>query len=102
MILALSFGRRGRLNWYDPIFVGLALLVVYPDSVIEKISDITGKTYGLMAYLGVVLSGVAGLTILTITLLPNYPKLQWWYPVLFTAGLAVFRSIHHVLVSLFD
>ena len=94
-------GRRGRWNWYDALFLILALAIVYPDRILDWLSEKTGRVWdGRHLVVFEVLA--IGVTVAAACLLmPHYPKLQWWYPILFVGLISLFRLLHWLLVKLF-
>ena len=88
----IVFG-RGRLDWYDFVFIALAGIIVYPDEILDWVGSKTGKHFTWKHI--VLLEAIALVTLALITwgLLPNYPRLQWWKPLLAVAIVAVFRGI---------
>jgi inner membrane protein involved in colicin E2 resistance len=85
---------RSRWHWYDFIIVGLAFAIVYPDKILNWISERTGKTYGWkhLIWLEVIAIGL---------LMPSYPNLEWWYPLMVTAALGLVRAIMKFLMTIF-
>jgi hypothetical protein len=49
--------RRGRLNGYDVVLLALAAAIVYPDKVLEWLSERTGRVFGWFHVM--VLEGIA-------------------------------------------
>jgi hypothetical protein len=96
----MRFG-RGRWHWYDFIIVGLAAVIVYPDKVLDWIGDRTGGVFGFrhVVYIEVV---AIGLMFVVMTLLmPVYPKLEWWYPLLYVGLLGLFRFFMSIVIGMF-
>ncbi|MBN9690472.1 MAG: hypothetical protein J0M24_09540 [Verrucomicrobia bacterium] len=84
---------RGYLEWYEVLLLGLAAVVVYPDKVLEWIGEWTGWSLGFrhLIYLEMV---ALGLIVLAMSLLmPAYPQLAWWKPILMIGFLGVVRLI---------
>ena len=50
LILARVAG-SGGLSWFGLLFLGLAIVIVYPDVVLDGLSRKTGKILGLKAML---------------------------------------------------
>ena len=96
------FRSRGKLNWYDPILLGLAALMVFPDYVLAWISDRTGRSFNVLHLVAVVVVGFALTALFMMLLMPYEPRLRWWQPALFVGVLAVFRLIYSFCNSLFD
>ena len=81
------------MNWYDIALVALAAAIVYPDKVLEWLSERTGRAF---AWFHVVVLEVVAITLMGVTMLvlmPMYPKLEWWHPVLYVGMLASIRVI---------
>lgn len=38
--------RRGRIHWYDIVLLALAAAIVYPDKVLDWLSERTGRAFG--------------------------------------------------------
>jgi hypothetical protein len=96
----MRFG-RGRINWYDLIFIGLAAMAVYPDKVLDWASGITGKKFGWRHLIALELIILGLLTLTMHLLMPHYPKLQWWYPLIFIGILTLVRGIQTLVVGMF-
>lgn len=93
--------RRGGLHWYELIFLGLAAAMVYPDKILEWMSARTGRALGwghliLIEVVAVVLAVVA-----VVLLMPMYPRLEWWHPLLCVGLLAMIRAITALVTSFF-
>ena len=96
----MRFG-RGRWHWYDIILVGLAAIIVYPDKVLEWLSERTGRELGWLHLILIEVVAI-GLTVIAMVLLmPAYPKLEWWYPILFVGMLALFRIVIWFIKQMF-
>ena len=93
---------RGRWNWYDVIIVALAVVIVYPDKVLDWIGERTGYAFDWRHIL--VLEGITvGLMMAAMALLmPMYPRLHWWEPLLFTGFFALLRFFMWCVARLFD
>jgi hypothetical protein len=96
----MRFG-RGRWHWYDFVIAALAAVIVYPDKVLDWIGDRTGLGFNWRHVL--LLEGIAvGLMFAVMALLmPMYPRLHWWHPLLFTSFFALMRFIMWCVVRLF-
>jgi hypothetical protein len=92
---------RSGPPWYYYLLLGLAAMIVYPDKILDELSDRTGREFGWQYVL--VLEAVAiGLMIVAMHLLtPRYPKLTWWLPVLFVGGIAAIRFLMWRVVRMF-
>ena len=78
----------------------IAAAIVYPDKVLDWIGERTGRAFSWrhVVWLEVV---AIGLMIIAMTLLmPVYPKLQWWYPLLFVGMLALIRGIMWLVIEM--
>lgn len=93
--------RRGRFDWYDPILIGLAALIVYPDVVLNWIGDRIGRTFGWIHLVLLEVAAIGSMIGLTAWLMPQYPRLQWWYPLLFVGVFATFRALRWLINQLF-
>ena len=85
--------RHTRADWYDFLLLGLAAVVVYPDKVAEWIAEWTGWSLGVrhLIYVEIV---ALGLIVLAMSLLmPAYPNLHWWQPLVWIGFLGVVRLI---------
>jgi hypothetical protein len=92
---------RGRWRWYNLIILGLSAAIVYPDKVLGWIEDRTGRAFGWRHIILLEVISV-GLLILVMTLLISvYPRLDWWYPVLFVGLLAVVRVMMWLALQFF-
>src|SRR4051812_43879095 len=96
----MAFG-RSRIAWYDILLIGLAAAIVYPDKCLDWIGERTGRAFGLrhVVFLQVVAFGL--LIIAMILLMPVYPKLHWWHPLVFVGMLGLFRVIARFITALF-
>jgi hypothetical protein len=96
----MRFG-RGRWHWYDIIIVGLAAVIVYPDRLLDWIGERTGRAFG---WWHVVLLEVVAASLMFLSmalLMPVYPRLEWWYPVLFVGVLGLLRAAMWFVSELF-
>jgi hypothetical protein len=93
--------RRGRYHWYDFVLLGLAAAIVYPDKILEWISDCTGKTFNWLhlLLLEVILVGIA--IGVTAWLKSAYPALEWWRPLMMVAIVAAIRFLMWVVTQMF-
>jgi hypothetical protein len=98
--MRFGFG-RARWHWYDIIIVGLAAAIVYPDKVLDWVGERTGKAFGWRHIIWLEVIAI-GLMIFAMTLLmPIYPRLEWWYPLLLVGAFALLRGIMWVLLEMF-
>jgi hypothetical protein len=96
----MRFGRRGA-HWYDFVIGAIALAIVYPDVVLGWLSERTGKAYGWLHLMGFEIIAVAVMTGTMMALMPHYPKLTWWQPLLFVGMVTAFRFLMWVVVKIF-
>ncbi|MBI5773287.1 MAG: hypothetical protein HZA89_06035 [Verrucomicrobia bacterium] len=91
----------GRLSWYDLIIFGLSIMIVFPDKVLNWIGERTGKAFGWWHIVLLEIIAV-GLLIIAMTLLmPIYPKLYWWYPLLCIGVSGVIRMLMWFISEMF-
>jgi hypothetical protein len=93
--------RRGRIDWYDIVFLGIAAMMVYPDRILDWLGELTGRTFGgwyLMLIEGIAITLMVGTMLL---LMPLYPKLQWWHPLASVGLLAGVRVATWLVVRMF-
>lgn len=76
-------------------------MIVYPDKVLEWIGERTGRGFGLRHVVYVVVVAITLMFIVMTLLMPVYPKLQWWYPLLSVGVLGVCRFIMSIVTSMF-
>ena len=95
----MRFG-RGR-HWYDLVIVALAAVIVYPDKVLDWIGERTGRFFGWRHVVLVELIAVALMFATMALLMPAYPRLQWWDPLLFVGVLGLLRAIMWCVTKFF-
>jgi hypothetical protein len=88
----MRFGRR-RFHWYDLIIGALAAVIVYPDRVLDWIGERTGRAFNWRHVLLLQAIAVTLMVVVMAFLMPAYPRLHWWYPVLLVGILVLFRGI---------
>ena len=93
--------RHGHWHWYDFILVGLAAVIVYPDVVCAWLSERIGRELGWLHLILIEVVAIVLMVIAMVLLMPAYPKLEWWYPMLFVGLLAVFRAIKGFIKQVF-
>jgi hypothetical protein len=96
----MRFG-PSRWRWYDLLILGLAAAMVYPDKVVEWIGERTGKAVG---WLHIVLFEILAITLMIVAmtlLMPAYPRLEWWYPLVFVGVIGMLRVALLFVRSLF-
>lgn len=96
----MRFG-RGRLHWYDFIIAGLAAVIVYPDEVLDWIGDRTGQAFNWGHVLLLEGIAIALMFVVMALLMPVYPRLHWWQPLLFIGFFALMRFIMWCIARLF-
>ena len=93
--------RRGRIHWYDIILIGLAAAIVYPDKILEWVSERTGRALGWLHLILIEVVAIILMIVAMVLLMPLYPKLAWWHPMLYVGLLAMVRVIMAFVTSLF-
>lgn len=96
----MRFG-RGRWHWYDIIIVGLAAVIVYPDKVLDWIGERTGRVFGWRHVLLLEMIAVSLMVVSMALLMPAYPQLGWFHPLLFIGALTLCRVILWFIAELF-
>lgn len=91
--------RRTDLHWYDAIFLGLAAAIVYPDWILEWLRARTGRTLGWVHLILIEVVAVVLAVVAVVFLMPLYPKLEWWHPLLTVGLLAMIRAITALVTS---
>lgn len=89
------------MNWYDIVLVALAAAIVYPDKVLEWMSERTGRAFGWFHVVVLEVVAIALMGVTMLGLMPMYPKLEWWHPVLYVGMLASIRVITRWVTRLF-
>ncbi len=89
--LVMGFpGRRG-LEWYDPVVLALAGAVVYPDKISEWLAFRTGREFGWRCTVVIGAVAAAALAGLTSALMPDYPRIRWWSPLVVAGTISMVR-----------
>lgn len=88
----MRFG-RSKLDWYDYVLLGLALVIVYPDKVVGWWNGCTGRAFRWLHVVVLEVFAVALMCAFMLWLMPIYPKLEWWYPVMGVGVIALFRAV---------
>ena len=96
----MRFG-RGRLHWYDLVLAGLAAVIVYPDKVLDWIGDRTGRAFNWWHVLVLEAIAIVLMVVVMVLLMPVYPGLDWWKPLLITTFFAVMRFLMWCVTRLF-
>jgi hypothetical protein len=78
------------MDWFDPILLGFAALIVFPDYFLNWLSDTTGKAFNLLHLIALEVMALAGLTVFMVLVMPHKPKLLWWHPAVFVSVLTGF------------
>ncbi len=81
------------MNWYDIIIGGLAAVIVYPDKVLDWIGERTDREFGWPYVVLLEAVAIALMFVAMALLMPAYPRLEWWNPLLFVGILATIRAI---------
>jgi hypothetical protein len=89
------------MNWYDIALVALAAAIVYPDKVLEWLSERTGCAFGWFHVVVLEVVAIALMGVTMLGLMPMYPKLEWWHPVMYVGMLASIRVITGCVTRLF-
>jgi hypothetical protein len=90
-VLVMGFpGRRGW-EWYDPVVLALAGAAVYPDKVSEWLAFRTGRGFGWRCTMVIGVVAGAALSGLTFALMPGYPRMRWWSPLVVVGTIAMVR-----------
>jgi len=93
--------RRGRIHWYDIVLLGLAAAIVYPDKILEWLSEHTGRALGWLHLILIEAAAITLMVVAMVLLMPVYPKLEWWHPLLYIGILALFRTIMWCVTQMF-
>ena len=94
--------RHSRLDWHDPFFLALAFAIVYPDWVLDKMHELTGRNFNIAHLLGLQALALLAMVCIAALLIPANPKLQWWHLPVYIGVVAGVRAIHRLIMSLFD
>jgi hypothetical protein len=100
MHFGARFG-RGGWHWYDTIIIGLAAVIVYPDEVLDWVGERTGLAFSWWHVVLVEGAAIVLMVVAMTLLMPVYPRLQWWYPLLAVGILAAFRGIRWFVTDVF-
>ena len=93
--------RRGRINWYDIVLIGLAAAIVYPDRILEWLSERTGRALGWLHLILIEVVAIMLMVVVMVLLMPVYPKLEWWHPMFYVGSLALIRFIMWLVTQMF-
>ena len=93
--------RRGRIDWYDFVLIGLAAAIVYPDRILEWLSERTGRVLGWLHLILIEVAAIGFMIVAMMLLMPVYPKLAWWHPMLYVGLLALIRIIMWLVTKMF-
>ena len=96
----MRFGWRGA-QWYDFVLAAIAAAIVYPDVVLEWLSERTGKSYGWIHLMVFEILAVTAMAATVWVLMSNYPKLDWWRALLFVGMITAFRFLMWVVIKIF-
>ncbi len=89
------------MNWYDIVLVALAAAIVYPDKVLEWLSERTGRAFGWFHVVVLEVVAITSMGVTMLWLMPMYPKLEWWHPVMYVGMLASIRAITGCVTRMF-
>lgn len=92
--------RRIDIHWYDVIFLGLAAAIVYPDWILEWVRARTGRALGWVHLILIEVVAVVLAIVAVVLLMPLYPKLEWWHPLLTVGLLAMIRGITALVTAM--
>jgi hypothetical protein len=93
--------RRGRIHWYDIVLFGLAAAIVYPDKILEWLSERTGRALGWLHLILIEVIAIVLMIVAMVLLMPVYPKLEWWHPALYVGMLAAVRAVMWCVSQMF-
>jgi hypothetical protein len=88
-------------HWYDIIIVGLAAVLVYPDRARVWIGERAGKMLSRWHVVLLEVVAVAMMILAMSLLMPAYPRLQWWDPLLPVGMWSLFRGVTWFVRDLF-
>ena len=74
---------------------------MFPDKVLEWVSDKTGKVFAWWYLLVAELVAIAVLVGAMSLLMPVYPRLEWWYPLFMVGFIAALRLGVWMVTKLF-
>ena len=83
--------RRGEIHGYDIALLAIAAVIVYPDRVVEWLSEAQGRVLGIRTLIAVEAAGIIGMLLAMAVLIPLYPQLAWWHPLVYVGILASIR-----------
>ena len=93
---------RGRIGWEDIVVFTLAGAIIYPDKVLEWLSDKTGRAFGWLLLILFELGAIGLIALAMFLMMPVCPKLVWWEPFLMVGLLAAIRIGVWLALQLFD
>jgi hypothetical protein len=76
-----------RMPWYGFLFLGVAILIIFPDEALESLRF--EYNWRHLIWLEVFL--IASIVIAMVLLQPHYPNLKWFYPLIPIALVAIAR-----------
>ena len=85
--------RGGRTHWYDIVLAVLTAAIVYPDKIFEWWGERTGRALGWLHLILIKAVAIALMIVAMVLLMPVYPKLTWWFPLLGVGMVAMMRAI---------
>jgi hypothetical protein len=98
-LLVILAGRAYK--WYDLIFIVLAVAVVFPDACLQWLEDrgsLTIKTWHLLL---LSLSGIGFSVFFSLWLMDYYPRVDWWYPLIYIGSFSCVRLLYSTMAAIF-
>lgn len=89
-------GGRGMV-WYDWIFLACAAAVVFPDEILDKLSENTNHCFGRGACMLLAMAGLVAAAGFTAWLMPDHPRVTWWHALVSIGALGVVRAVRWVV-----
>jgi hypothetical protein len=91
--IALIMYGNGNNGWYDIIFIGIGVIMFFPDLILEWIGEGTGRLFSWRHIVWLEIIAIVSIVIGMMLLMPSYPMLTWWNPIAFIGGIAILRTI---------
>ena len=91
-----------RWHWYDFPFLGLAFLLVYPDQALDWFGQKTGRLFGLRHVILLMVTSALAQLLCVALLRDAYPRVDWYYPLIFIGALAAIRAIAALVNAIFN
>lgn len=92
---------RGRVNWYDIVFAGLAAIIVYADKVTAWIGDRVQKEQGWATLIATVAFGLIAMWLFTGFLAGAEERFRGYEPILSLSMFAAIRAMMKLVETLF-